>query len=76
MTLTEKLQTQDYNAVINDDGFIQLASGKTLGVKLLPKRNRIHYTTESGELLGTSPATPQGFAKFVESFWYWSKAKP
>lgn len=76
MTLTEKLQTQDYNAVINDDGFIQLTSGKTMPIKLVTKRGRIQYIYETGELQGTSPATPKGFAKFVESFWYWSKAKP
>lgn len=63
---------QAYDAHLADGGRI-VRRGKTLGVRIVEKKNRLRIETVSGSLLASGPITERTVERFVESFWFWSK---
>ena len=61
-----------YDAHLADDGRI-VRKGKTLGVVIKEKKNRLRFESVSGSLLASGPVEPRTVERFVESFWFWTK---
>lgn len=61
-----------YDAHLADDGRI-VRKGKTLGVVITEKRNRLRIESMAGTLLASGPVEARTVERFVESFWYWKK---
>ncbi|KAB8198727.1 hypothetical protein FKV24_000745 [Lysobacter maris] len=61
-----------YDARLDDDGRI-VRKGKTLGVVITEKRNRLRIESVAGTLLASGPVEPRTVERFVESFWFWTK---
>lgn len=63
-----------YDAHLADDGRI-VRKGKTLGVVITEKRNRLRIESVAGTLLASGPVEPRTVERFVESYWYWTKER-
>ena len=61
-----------YDAHLADDGRV-VRKGKTLGVVITEKKNRLRIESVAGSLLASGPIEPRTVERFVESFWYWKK---
>ncbi|WP_414608263.1 hypothetical protein [Stenotrophomonas pavanii] len=61
-----------YDAHLADDGRI-VRKGKTLGVVITEKRNRLRIESVAGTMLASGPVEPRTVERFVESYWYWTK---
>lgn len=63
-----------YGATLSQEGLIQ-RGGKTLPVEVSVRKNRIRFiSTTSGKLLASGPLEGATVEKFVEGFWFWTKA--
>lgn len=61
-----------YDAHLADDGRI-VRKGKTLGVVITEKENRLRIESVAGTLLASGPIEGKTVERFVESFWFWQK---
>ena len=61
-----------YDAHLSEDGRI-VRKGKTLGVTITEKKNRLRIESVAGTLLASGPIEGKTVERFVESFWFWSK---
>ena len=65
-----------YGATLNAEGYIVRKDGKALGIRPIvttPARNRparIQLRAAHG-LVASVPATAEGLAVFLESYWFW-----
>ena len=62
-----------YGAALSPEGLIQ-RGGKTLPVSVAVRKNRIRFISTSGKLLASGPLEGTTVEKFVEGFWFWTKA--
>lgn len=62
-----------YGATLSPEGLIQ-RGGKTLPVTVSVRKNRIRFISTSGKLLASGPLEGTTVEKFVEGFWFWTKA--
>ena len=61
-----------YDAHLADDGRI-VRKGKTLGVVITEKKDRLRIESVTGTLLASGPIEGKTVERFVESFWLWQK---
>jgi len=61
-----------YDAHLAEDGRI-VRKGRTLGVVITEKGNRLRIESVAGSLLASGPIEPRTVERFVESFWFWTK---
>ncbi|WP_140722470.1 hypothetical protein [Pseudomonas sp. Hp2] len=61
-----------YDAHLAEDGRI-VRKGKTLGVIITERKNRLRIESVAGSLLASGPVEPRTVERFVESFWFWTK---
>lgn len=61
-----------YDAHLAQDGRI-VRKGKTLGVVITERKNRLRFESAAGSLLASGPVEPRTVERFVESFWFWTK---
>lgn len=61
-----------YDAHLAEDGRI-VRKGKTLGVVITERKNRLRFESVAGSLLASGPVEPRTVERFVESFWFWTK---
>lgn len=61
-----------YDAHLADDGRI-VRKGKTLGVVITEKKDRLRIESVTGTLLASGPIEGKTVERFVESFWFWQK---
>lgn len=61
-----------YDAHLAEDGRI-VRKGRTLGVVITEKGNRLRIESVAGSLLASGPIEPRTVEQFVESFWFWTK---
>lgn len=73
MTLVITQALKPYGANLSPDGLIQ-RGGKTLPVAVSIRKNRIRFISTSGNLLASGPLEANTVEKFVEGFWFWTKA--
>ena len=64
---------QQYDAHLAEDGRI-VRRGKTLGVVITEKKNRLRIESVAGTLLASGPIEGRTVERFVESFWFWTKS--
>ena len=64
-----------YDAHLAEDGRI-VRKGKTLGVTITEKKNRLRIESVAGSLLASGPIEAKTVEQFVESFWFWTKEVP
>lgn len=61
-----------YDAHLGEDGRI-VRKGRTFGVVITEKKNRLLIASEAGTLLASGPIEGKTIERFVETFWFWSK---
>lgn len=65
----------EYGRGVNNKGEIIHKDGRLSGVFLVIKKGRLIVQSASGDKLSTYPAQPESLGRFLESFWFATKAK-